>query len=192
MGCDMHQKTMVWSKVQRKYVDCHEIEDYGNEWFPELFDGRYYDFFAVIGGVRGHRFQLYSETGMPEFMSKTFKKAYQEIGYHSVVSFTLPELEEKLVVLVKHLKGLKEKYERLKKKYPKKYYDHWGDDWDFDKCDDDPYDEYWMWDEDDIHLLATIEDVLKKLKVYHFDYPDDWMNNLIDPEKTVFVFYFDS
>jgi len=195
MGCDIHQKTWIYSKLDRKYLDIHEVDEYDSYVFPPLFTGRYYDFFNLFG-VRGNRLQIpdryISGFGCPEFASKIFKKMWDTCPYHSGCWFYPKDLDDALADRIEILEGMKTKYINLKKKYPKRWYEHWDDSVD---CDSDEYgnDDYIWYDPDDQHLLDTIKEVKGKLKNYlQSDIECNWFLKYLDPAKTVICFYFDS
>ena len=195
MGCDIHQRTWVWSKPDRKYLDIHEIDEYDSYTYKPLFTGRYYDFFALFG-VRGNRFQIpdsfISGFGCPDFASKIFKKMYVDCPYHSGVWFYPKDLNEALEDRIELMERLQTKYKGLKKRYPKNWYLHWEDNTD---CDSDEYnnDDYMWYEGDDDHLLSCIKDVKELLKPYLWTTEDyDFTLKYIDPAKTVIFFYFDS
>lgn len=197
MGCDMHQRTWIYSKKDRKYLDIHEIDEYDSYCFPPLYTGRYYDLFAVLAGVRGYRLQIperyVSGYGVPDFASKIFKKMYEECPYHSAIWFYPKDLDDALDDRIELLEGMKIKYKNLKKKYPINWYFHWNDSIDVDS-DEYDNDDYVWYDPDDEYLLKTLKDIKEKLQKYIVkDDPDvEWKTKFYDPTKTVICFYFDS
>ena len=196
MGCDIHQRTWVWSKPDKKYLDIHEIDEYDSYTYKPLFTGRYYDFFGLLAGVRGNRFQIpdryISGFGVPSFASKVFKKMYEDCPYHSGIWFYPKDLDDALADRIELMEGLQTRYKNLKKKYPKNWYKHWQDNID---CDSDEYDDpdYIWYEDDDDHLLNCVREVQEKLKPYLWSTEDfDFPIRYIDPAKTVILFYFDS
>ena len=196
MGCDIHQRTWVWSKPDRKYLDIHEIDEYFSYTYKPLFDGRYYDFFALLAGVRGNRLQIpdryVSGYGCPTFASKIFKKIYDTCPYHNGIWFYPKDLDAALANRIELLVSMEEKYKTLKKKYPKNWYSHWNDNVDYNSDEYDNDDYIWYEGEDE-HLLSTVRDVREKLQAYlqtdeNYDFPIRY----IDPAKTVILFCFDS
>lgn len=97
MGCDIHFHTEVfdgneWQRAKEKLVDgpCGWKED------AYTYDGRNYDLFSILAGVRGAESPLSEPRGVPEDASSEVSKAYTDwdLDAHSASWFTLKELLE--------------------------------------------------------------------------------------------------
>lgn len=199
MGCDIHQRTWVWSTVEKKYVSPDEIGNCykdSDSTFEELFPGRNYDVFGVLAGVRGDRFKLscYLPYNRPECLklSKTFKKYIGENNFHTFTWYYAKDLYKGLDELITKLEGLQQKYKKLKKRYPKNWYNHWFDDIDPESDDyDDDRAIFTNDEESDTWLLANLKQIRNKVKKYFT--PEGWYHEkFIDMDKTLILFYFDS
>jgi len=118
MGCDIHQKTFIWSTLERTYIDSSLlVEDNawpGAAYFNPIVDGRNYFMFGVLAGVRSSEHEIMSRhNGIPPFMNKTAAE-WLLASYHSFVWYFLDELEEKLGEVKTALeKDLSEELERF-------------------------------------------------------------------------------
>lgn len=85
MGCDIHQRTFLWSKSIRRYVGPEEVCDYSKMY--ELVSDRYYDLFGLFGNtVRSNYPALDSlHFGLPECLPRTAKLSFKYYGndYHT-------------------------------------------------------------------------------------------------------------
>lgn len=173
MGCDIHQRTFFWSKVIRRYVGAEEICDYTSNY--EFADGRYYDFFGLFGNdVRS----IYPALdclhwGLPDSLPITAKASFKHYGcdYHTISWCLLPELYASMTRYLDKLRN------------PGKF------------LIDDPeaFTETLFdlpeWKEDNSNLSQYVEKIAKQLK---YLVEDRDFEKIIDPDKTMFLIYFDS
>lgn len=107
MGCDIHVKTYLWSKVENRYIDLFEVLE---SWsiasehtdFPDIVGDRHYDLF----GAFGHSGRSYYPAmdclyyGFPPFLrGSTLEKFLTEprSGYFGFVWCLLPELSKSIL-----------------------------------------------------------------------------------------------
>lgn len=183
MGCDIHVKTFVYSKVEKKMVPAMSVfED--SKYFPQIVEDRDYDLFGLFGNsCRSWYPELDCfeiENDFPSFMKKTTLYKRINIGdYHTRRWCYADKLEA----------SLKEYKENLldPEKWLKRYGDN-NDDFLLDIAQKKVSAKKWK--ESNQCLIASIDEVLKKIedvKMWIGDYSD-----ILDPEKIVFVTWMDS
>ena len=98
MGEDIHCKTLVYSKVEKKYIDglslstCPEYSP-----FRPLYQGRNYDLFSIFGSRRSDYPELqHGEYGLPDFVPQTYKQYLEDTSYYGYVWWRLPKFKKAL------------------------------------------------------------------------------------------------
>jgi len=112
MGCDIH--CFIEKKTDEKYNVWQQVKIYNvNEWSYGLdvvnpYDGRSYDLFSILAGVRGEYEPLVSPRGLPENLSQDVEKEkiWWNEDYHTPTWYDLNEL-----LLFKKMYAEKEEYE---------------------------------------------------------------------------------
>lgn len=173
MGCDIHQRTFFWSKIIRRYVGAEEICDYTSNY--DFAKDRYYDFFGLFGNdVRSNYPALDClHWGLPDELPRTAKASFKHYGcdYHTISWCLLPEL---CASMTRYLEKLRN---------PAKF------------LVDDPENfseglfELQEWKEDNSRLTKYIEEKIRQLK---YLVEDRDFEEIIDPDKTMFLIYFDN
>ena len=173
MGCDIHQRTFFWSKVIRRYVGAEEICDYTSNY--EFADDRYYDFFGLFGNSVRSRYPALDclHLGIPDTLPRTAKASFKHYGcdYHTISWCLLPELYSSMARYLDKLRN------------PGKF------------LIDDPeaFTETVFdlpeWKEDNTYLAQYLEKIVNQLKNL---IEDRDFEKIIDPDKTMFLIYFDN
>ena len=101
MGCDIHVylegQTSIDNKLKWVSLDYYWINRLGDFERIEIYDGRHYDLFGVLAGVRSDRYEPISlPKGIPYDTCEFIKKAFGEDKdwCHSFSYLTLKELME--------------------------------------------------------------------------------------------------
>ena len=193
MGCDIHVKTYLWSKVENRYVNLFEIlesQDIGSEYteFPDIVGGRHYDLF----GAFGHNGRSYYPAlkcihpGIPQFLrgSTTELILDQTSEYFGFVWCLLPELSRGILEYNRALADPDIYYRNDPESEP--YLDY--------KKGHFTKDDFRKYNQNVINGLKEVRKRILKLKravCNHF-----WNRitgeNLFDVEKTVFLVWFDN
>ena len=173
MGCDIHQRTFFWSKVIRRYVGAEEVCDYTSNY--DFADDRYYDFFGLFGNdVRSSYPALDClHWGLPDALPRTAKASFKHYGcdYHTFSWSLLPELYASM----------------------NRYLDKLRNPAKFLLDDPETFNEKMFdlpeWKEDNSNLAAYVEKIVNQFK---YLVADRDFEKIIDPDKTMFVIYFDN
>lgn len=173
MGCDIHQRTFFWSKSIKRYVGAEEVCDYASNY--DVAGDRYYDYFGLFGNTVRSSYPALDclHFGLPDTLPRTAKASFKHYGvdYHTISWCLLPELYASMVRYLDKLRN------------PSKF------------LLDDPeaFSEALFdlpeWKEDNSGLARHVENIVKHLK---YLVEDRDFEKIIDPDKTMFVIYFDN
>ncbi len=173
MGCDLHQRTFFWSKVVRRYVGSEEVCDWPEEF--QISTDRYYDFFGLFGNSVRSRYPALDclHYGLPEELPKTAQASFEHYGqdYHTRSWCLLPELHSSMMRYVDKLKN------------PAKF------------LVDDPEgfsEEMFELPEWKCETSELAEYVKRQATMLKYALEDHQFDKIIDPLKTMYVFYFDN
>ena len=175
MGCDIHQRTFVLSKVTKKYVALGEIEDYSGNF--KIVGDRYYDLFGLFGNTTRSNYPAMDclNFGIPdELLPRTARASFKHYGidYHT---HSWAFLEDLVPGLAKYLDLLKN---------PGKFIVN------YPECFSEKWFELPEWKDDTTSLIGTVEKMHNSLKWILED--SDYYSKIIDVRKTLFLFYFDN
>lgn len=173
MGCDIHQRTFLWSRSIRRYVAVGEVCDYSEHY--EIVGDRYYDLFGLFGdNVRSMYPPLDNlNYGLPASLPRTAKLSFKHYGqdYHTISWILLPDLYASISRYIEKLKN------------PARFLVE----------DPDSFTETMFdlpeWKEGTSFLLQAVEKIQKSLKWIIDDRDYD---KVVDPDKTMFLIYFDN
>jgi len=199
MGADIHMKTYVWSKIENKYIDayslCDNLDIMMREFltgsFPELVGDRHYDLFNLFGYHRGNSFKELDclNYGIPDFVKETTFGKILESGYFGFCWCGINELKKELVEYKDYDTD------------PEKFLDHDSDiylDWKEDPNSNQMKAFISEILEESEYLNKEIDKILEKLSFYDkIRIKDDYsyesqLGELIDVDKTIFLFWFDN
>lgn len=173
MGCDIHQRTFLWSKTIRRYVGTEEVCDYGSEY--DIAEDRYYDYFGLFGNNIRSSYPPLDEInwGLPDFLPKTAKASFKHYGmdYHTFSWFLLPNLCRSMQRYIDKLKN------------PGKFII------DDPESIDAKFFDLPEWKEDTTQLISYIQ---KKVDHLKWIVEDRNFEKIIDPDKTLILIYFDN
>ena len=180
MGEDIHIKTLVYSKVEKKYIDALSLTtspQYSE--FKSFFEGRYYDLFSLFGSHRSDYKELNrANYGIPDFLNDTYKAYLEDMSYYGFKWFYIDDL----------MKSVSEYIEKLKD--PLKYFTE--DDYQFEAVQSGEF-MVDLWKHEVDPLIITLQKIQQRLKrIRDVTESYKWLSNLIDSSKTVFLIYFDS
>lgn len=175
MGCDIHQRTFLWSKSIRHYVGVGEVTSYSSEY--DIVGDRYYDLFGLFGNeVRSNYPPLDClNFGIPnDLLPRTARLSFKHYStdYHTFSWALLPNLYGSVKRYIEKLKD------------PAKF------------VLDDPESvnvalfDLPEWKEDTSRLLNAVEKISRSLGWLAED--EDRYSKIIDNSKTMFMFYFDN
>lgn len=198
MGEDIHFRVLVKSKKTGGYINAHDICEWNPEHstFQELVIGRNYDLFSLFGSRRGNYKELqYANYGMPDFLRESvFDQYCEKLGLYGFIWWKLPYLKKAVAEYIESLKD------------PLKYLDEDSDEWQ-DLSDlasqgvksseqlASLAKSYASWTYDNKHMIDMLEEISSKLDMYdslkgqngHFG-----LDDIIDVDETVFLFFFDN
>ena len=194
MGCDIHVKTYLWSKVENRYIDLFEVlesHDIGSEHaeFPDIVGERHYDLFGAFGhdGRSYYPAMDCLHDGFPPFlMGSTLEKVLTETrsGYFGFVWCLLPELSKSIP-----------RYNRALAD-PELYYRNDPETDQYLDYKDGLFtkEEFRKYNQNVINGLKEVRKRILKLKraVRNSFWNRITRENLFDVEKTVFFVWFDS
>ena len=173
MGCDIHQRTFLWSKTTRRYVGAGEVTEYTNNY--DVVGDRYYDYFGLFGNTVRSCYPALDclHFGLPDALPRTTKASFKHYGadYHTISWCLLPELYSSMTRYLDNLKN------------PAKF------------LIDDPENfqesliELPEWKEDNSPLVAYVD---KRLLNLRWLVESRQFEKIIDPDKTMFLIYFDN
>lgn len=111
MGCDIHQiNIMIDAKTKKAYDVSGEVpigENYHSDYVEEFIDGRSYDLFGILAGVRSKMFQIAegAHLGVPDELPDSLKEKMDDhnYGFHSFTWYYLDDLKHELVWTVEKL-----------------------------------------------------------------------------------------
>lgn len=111
MGCDIHQiNIMIDAKTKQVYDVSGEVpigELYHSDYVKEFIDGRNYDLFGILAGVRSEMFQITSDVhlGVPDELPDSIKEKMDDNDYcfHSFTWYYLDDLKHELEWTVEKL-----------------------------------------------------------------------------------------
>lgn len=177
MGCDIHQSIFVWSLVTNSYVSIGELIE--GSWMAENYSivgNRYYDLFGAFGNTMRSSYPMMTtlHEGIPKhLLPKTTIACLDKIlDYHTFTWATLLEL--------KH--GISQYIEKLDDP-PKFLLD------DPENFSEDML-EFPEWNE----MNTNLKDAFTKMRI-HLGAVEEYLQTLkviVDPSKTLFMFYFDN
>lgn len=183
MGCDIHQKLFVFSKVENKMVPATSITSDGSvRYFPEIVGDRDYNLFGLFGNsARSYYPELDCFEGYewPDFMNgTTFMKRVDNCDYHTRRWCKLENLR----------KSLCEYKERLNDPFKfKEYYDS-EDDLVLDAVEGKISKKDFANFHSDV--LNSIEETINRI-----DEVVSWLDDfseIVDPQNAVLVTWMDS
>lgn len=173
MGCDIHQRTFFWSKIIGRYVGMEEVSDSASSY--EFANDRYYDFFGLFGNnVRSSYPALDClHWGLPDTLPKTAKASFKYYGYdyHTHSWCLLPELRASMNRYIDKLRNPAKFLIDDPESFNEKLFD------------------LSEWKSDSSYLVEYLEKIATQLK---YLVEDRDFNKIIDPDKTMFVIYFDN
>ena len=128
MGEDIHAKTLIYSKIEKKYIDglslttCPEYSSFG-----PIYEGRNYDLFSVFGSQRSDYPDLDKASyGIPDFLPETYKAYLKEQDYYGFIWWKIDDFKT----------AIEEYLHRMQD--PKKFYAE--DDWRLEQIEDGTFD----------------------------------------------------
>ena len=172
MGCDIHQKTFLWSRSTRRYVAAEEVCEYFNY---KIVGDRYYDLFGLFGNTIRSAYPALDNLnyGLPNSLPRTAKLSFKYYGqdYHTISWILLPDLYASITRYVEKLKAPA----RFLLEDPENFTESV-----FNLPE---------WKDETSSLLQTVEHIQSSLKwlIENRDY-----DKVIDPDKTMFLIYFDN
>lgn len=173
MGCDIHQRTFFWSKINKKYVGTEEICDHASTY--DIVGDRYYDYFGLFGNSIRSEYPALDclNFGLPDALPKTAKASFEYYGsdYHTISWSILPELYASMNRYLDKLKNPAKFLLDNPESFQEKFFDlpEWQD------CNS--------------NLTKYLEDKIKTLK---WLIEDRDFEKIIDPDKTMILIYFDN
>jgi len=193
MGCDIHVKTYLWSKVENRYIDAFEfMEAYSiktESIVPSIVEDRFYDLFGAFGNtVRSYYPAMKClRYGIPPFLKGSTLVKYLDLqgGNFGYVWTLLPELKKETLRYMRMLKD------------PEIYYEN--------DEDSDPYLDYKKglfskkdFEKENCNVISGIREIRKKVRIIEKNLSTDWafdkktITSLFDAKKTVFFIWFDN
>ena len=172
MGCDIHQSTFLWSRSTRRYVAAGEV---CSENHYKIVGDRYYDLFGLFGNTVRSTYPALDNLnyGLPDSLPRTTKLSFEHYGqdYHTISWILLPDLYASITRYVEKLKAPA----RFLVEDPESFTESM-----FDLPE---------WKDETSPLLRTVKNIQSSLKwlVEDRDYDE-----VIDPDKTMFLIYFDN
>lgn len=174
MGCDIHQRTFVWSRSVKHYVAVGELSDVDDTDFRLVRD-RYYDLFGLFGNTVRSCYPALDNLnfGLPDSLPKTAKMSFKHYGtdFHTISWILLPDLYASLTKYVDKLKN------------PAKFLV------DNPESFTESMFELPEWKDDTTTLISIVSLMLENVK---YLVQDRDFEKIIDPDKTMFLFYFDN
>lgn len=180
MGQDIHNKILIYSNIEHKYIDGMSLTTYPEySCFRPVFDGRNYDFFSLFGSTRGNLRELsYGSYGIPDFLPETYKEFLKEDrDLYGHVWWKFPKFERAIQEYIEMLRD------------PMKYYE--DDEYYLEAIKNREFD-LKNYDQDMHCIYIWLKDILKQLDTIKSDCKNGGLEKYIDPRRTVFLFYFDS
>ncbi len=175
MGQDIHSVIYVWSKIENKYVNAMETDSIDYTRYKPIFDGRNYDFFSLFGSKRSNYPELDRlKYGIPDFVSPTMRKFLEDSDWHTITWIIASDLKASLIAYKNKLKNPAnfiledEDFTSLPKDQAMKIID--------------------SWDEETENMAKFIQETID----YVTELIEDGPSDLIIPEKTVFITFFDN
>ena len=111
MGCDIHCKTYLWSRVENRYIDAFEImETYpikNENVIPDIVGDRFYDLFGAFGNTARSYYPEMAclKDGIPPFLSGSTLVKFLELqgGNFGYVWTFLPDIKKETLRYMKML-----------------------------------------------------------------------------------------